>query len=461
MGIVIGIDVACRSSHRAACADVTGNMVWKNISFQTRTEELEALWKRIPLDYGDVTVVMEPTRNAWVPLAAWLQRQGAKVIMVPPEQSADLRSYYSKHTKTDRLDAELLARIPILHPSGMHAENGLGAAEPLRRAVKIRSTLVKRRTTCMQRLDALLEILGPDLFAALGSAMTITILHFLSRWPDPRQVLKLGKSRLSRWLYRQSHGKWGDAKAEMILSAARRALQLWGSTGIDFEALGADIALEADLALQLDHQIRAIDQRIKSHYQRADPDLIVQSIPGLGPVLAAQIVGRLGDPQRFNSLSAVRSYTGLVPRLNSSGVASAADGPTKQGDACLREAIFMAADQMRRIDPSLARRYQRLMLEGKHHNSAICSVGAIVISRIASCLRTGKHYELRDVDGALVTEENARLIVSERYLVSEEIRKARRVVQRIKGGTLSCSHKAGDSAPIQEPTKHQSHGRSQ
>jgi hypothetical protein len=35
-----------------------------------------------------VTVVMEPTRNAWVPLAAWFRRHGARVILVPSEQSA-------------------------------------------------------------------------------------------------------------------------------------------------------------------------------------------------------------------------------------------------------------------------------------------------------------------------------------------------------------------------------------
>ena len=52
---------------------------------------------------SSLTVVMEPTRNAWVPLAAWFRRRGATVVMVPPEQSVDLRDYYSKHTKSDRL----------------------------------------------------------------------------------------------------------------------------------------------------------------------------------------------------------------------------------------------------------------------------------------------------------------------------------------------------------------------
>jgi hypothetical protein len=119
-------------------------------------------------------VVMEPTRNAWVPLAAWFRRRGATVVLVPSEQSADLRAYYAKHTKTDRLDAELLARLPLLHPDGLHPETTNGPGDPLKRAVKLRSGLVHRRTACMQRLDALPEILGPDWVAALGSDMTQT-----------------------------------------------------------------------------------------------------------------------------------------------------------------------------------------------------------------------------------------------------------------------------------------------
>jgi hypothetical protein len=35
--------------------------------------------------------------------------------------------------------------------------------------------------------------------------------------------------------------------------------------------------------------------------------------------------------------------------------------PTKSGDACLHEALFMAAGHARKMDPTLAARYQRLI----------------------------------------------------------------------------------------------------
>ena len=59
----------------------------------------------------------------------------------------------------------------------------------------------------------------------------------------------------------------------------------------------------------------------------------------------AVILGRLGDPGRFASLAAVRSFSGLVPSLDASGVSGKHGGPTQQGDALLREALFINANQ--------------------------------------------------------------------------------------------------------------------
>lgn len=313
MKVRLGVDIACRAAHRAACADETGKIMWSGHRFWTRAEDLQALWAKLPSDTTEVLVVLEPTRNAWVPLAAWFRRRGATVVLVPAEQSADLRAYYAKHTKTDRLDAELLARLPLLHPDGLHPETTNGPGDPLKRAVKLRSGLVRRRSACMQRLDALLEILGPDWVAALGSDMTQTAFKFLAGWANPHQVKRIGRARLARWFQRQTRKAWGERRADAVVSAAEATLALWGPAGLDYEALAADIATEASLALELSRQIARLDERIFDHYCDADPDHILLSVPGVGKILAGQIRGRLGDPHRFTSLAAARSFSGLIP----------------------------------------------------------------------------------------------------------------------------------------------------
>lgn len=65
----------------------------------------------------------------------------------------------------------------------------------------------------------------------------------------------------------------------------------------------------------------------------------------------------------------------------------------------LREALFLAADHARRLDPSLAARYHRLMtVAGKHHTSALCHIAPALLTRIIACWRRGEQYVLRDVD---------------------------------------------------------------
>ena len=89
MLVRLGIDVACRADHQASLADTAGTLIWSGHRFRTTIDDLETLWVRIPED-ATVEVILEPTRNAWVPLAAWLQARGARVWLVAPEQSADL-----------------------------------------------------------------------------------------------------------------------------------------------------------------------------------------------------------------------------------------------------------------------------------------------------------------------------------------------------------------------------------
>lgn len=226
MKIRLGVDVACRAAHQASLADEQGRFLFVGHRFRTDPDELDTLWARLPKDAERIEVVMEPTRNAWVALAAWFRRHGATVVMVPPEQSADLRDYYNKHTKTDRLDSKVLARLPLLHPEGLHREDSLGPGDELKRAVKIRSGLVHRRTACMARLDALLEILGPAWIAALGSDMTLTALRFLARYANPVQVKRLGKARLAAFFRRSSRQAWADERADAVIQAAATTLRL-------------------------------------------------------------------------------------------------------------------------------------------------------------------------------------------------------------------------------------------
>ena len=431
----LGIDVACRAKHRASLADQTGQMLWTARGFRTTPDELEELWDGIP-DGAEVTVIMEPTRNAWVPLAAWLRARGARIVVVPPEQSADLRDYYSKHTKNDRLDSRVLAKLPLLHPEGLtELDDALGPADALKRAVRRRSDLVERRTGCYLRLDALVELLGPAWADVLGTGndIGVTALKVLERYADPRKLQDLGLEQLTEFLIKHSRGHWRQDKAEALLDAAAQTLALWAAGGLDFDELAEDIASVVATIRTLTDQIDRLEERIADLYETTDPGGIFRSGPGLGLTLAAGILGRLGDPNRFANLAGVRSFTGLVPEVDQSGNAEAHGRPTKAGDPGLRHVLYMAADKARRVDPTLAAKYYRLVAErGKHHTSALCHLAPQLAARLAACWRNGERYVIRDTDGRIIDETEGREICKSDWTVPAEVRRRNRKHRRAK-----------------------------
>jgi len=475
--VSLGIDVACRADHRASLAGPDGEFLWSGWRFRTSPLDLEALWSKIPAG-AEVQVVMEPTRNAWVPLQAWLEARGAVVVLVPPEQSADLRNYYNKHTKTDRLDSRVLARLPLLHPEGLESVTGPTPADPFRRAVRRRTKLVKARTAVFQRLDALVELLGPAWADALGEGYSKSALVVLERWADPRALRRLGRRRLTDVLVKASRGAWREPKADELLAAAEESLELWKDGGLDLDELAADIAAEVRVARSLSAEIATLEARIAPMFAAADrrpetPDDreatpptregdderdvgIVASLPGLDGILGAGILARFGDFDRFHSLAGIRSFTGLVPSIDQSGNSSGHGRPTKAGDPGLREALYLAADHLRRVDPHFAQRYHRLIVEeGKHHESAVCTLAAVAATRIAACWRRRECYVLRDTDGREITKTEGRAIVAERYTIPDDVRRARRRVanaKHLKGRTDRRDQKSTRAAPASGPS---------
>ena len=326
----LGVDLACSASHVATLADAAGRLVWSNHRFRTAIVELERLWAKVP-GGARLQLVMEPTRNAWVPLAAWFRARGVTVILVPPEQSADLRRYYQKHTKNDRLDSVLLARLPLLHPDGLNVCQDLGPADPLRRTVRRRTKLVRQRITSLNRLTALLELLGPgynDAFS--GGPATKTAQAVLSRYADPRKLLRTPARRLVQVVAEASRGQHGPSLVNQLRGAATEAMALYGTAGVDFAELAADIEPRCG--------------RSRLSRQRSTNSTPGFSVSTLTPTLTRSCRPRPASvqcwPQRFTACSATRTASptlaplepspGWCPTPTSPASARHRPGPPKQ-----------------------------------------------------------------------------------------------------------------------------------
>jgi sRNA-binding protein len=93
------------------------------------------------------------------------------------------------------------------------------------------------------------------------------------------------------------------------------------------------------------------------------------------------------------------------------------------------------------------------MAGDRHHCSAICHLATLLLTRIATCMRNGEHYILRDVDGTVITEAEGRAIVSQRYQIDPRQRdhiRHRRMRERRKQAAGQESQES-PSAPTSQP----------
>jgi hypothetical protein len=260
-----------------------------------------------------------------------VRARGATVVLVPPEQSADLRDYYNKHTKTDRLDSRVLARLPLLHPDGTWSRS-TSSARPSRSSgpCGARSSLVERRTGCFQRLDALVELLGPAWADVLGTGdYGKAALAVLERYADPHALKRAGRNRLTAMLIRHSRGAWREAKADALLAAADETLMLWAAAGwTSPSSPRTSLPRSAHPpAHRRDRRARGTHHRL---YDDADPAGIVISAPGWGHA-GRRDPGPHRRPQPVPQPRRRAAFTGLVPKIDQSGTTEPARPTDQEG----------------------------------------------------------------------------------------------------------------------------------
>jgi hypothetical protein len=99
--------------------------------------------------------------------------------------------------------------------------------------------------------------------------------------------------------------------------------------------------------------------------------------------------------------------------------------------------------------PSL-RFYPEMLEFRKHHNSALCHISAVHLTRMTSCWKSQERYVIRDTDGRAITPEEGRRIFQAHYQVSASVRELRRTTKK-RVGTGRRS-KESQSAPSTGPS---------
>ena len=145
---------------------------------------------------------------------------------------------------------------------------------------------------------------------------------------------------------------------------------------------------------QIDRLTRDIRAHIDQHSDLKEQKELLKSIPGIGELTAAVLLGEIGDIRSFESARQLAAYAGLVPEQRNSGT-SVRHKPrlAKTGNAHLRKALYMPAVVARRHNPLMVALSDR-MLETGHCVMAI--IGAIMrklLHLAYGVIKTGKPFD--------------------------------------------------------------------
>jgi transposase len=128
----------------------------------------------------------------------------------------------------------------------------------------------------------------------------------------------------------------------------------------------------------------------------APPELssLLQTIPGVGPFVAASLIGEIQDIRRFKKAKHLVAYVGLDPRIKQSGHTLNKTGHlTKRGSPHLRHSMFIAANIAKRHDPYFKALYNKKRAEGKPYTVANCAVARKLLLVARAVWMSGEKYD--------------------------------------------------------------------
>jgi transposase len=426
-----GIDLGIASDHTVRVLDGAGQKVCAARCVPTR-ESLLAMEARALAGTPEGTrleVVLEPTGAAWFPVARFLGARGHAVYRVSSAKAADLRKFYRRYAKSNGIDAETLARLPLADPDGLiELDVAEGHQAALGRRVRACDRLTQQAARHKTRIKDLVRQLMPmtPLTGDLGRAD----LAVLERYADPRALLAAGPAQLAVLISSASRGHQGQPRAAQWAAAAQAAIELYGpdDPAVPFADLAAEVATEIRLLQAIQAELAAHAAARENAYRKADPAQIARTLPGLAEIGGPAMTAIMGKPARFASGHHFKSFLGLAPRASETGPTDRKGEPmTKAGPSLGRATMIRAADTARRLDPQLARIYYTQMTErGANHLKACCVVAGHLALRLHAAMLRASPYQLRDTDGRPVTPEEARQIITAHWTVPDDVRKRRR-----------------------------------
>ena len=266
---------------------------------------------------NQVVIGIETDRGLWV---GALSAAGYQVFAVNPMAVAHYRDrHHVSGAKSDASDAKLLADLVRTdrHNHRPIAGDSL-QADAIKVLARAHQSLIWARTRHTNALRSTLREYYPAALEAFEDLAHGDALGVLDRAPTPEQGAHLDLPAIQSALKRGGRKRNIAARARQI-RAALRSEQLAAPAPIA-AAFGATTRATIGIVAELNRQIAELETSLAEHFETHPDADIYRSLPGLGVVLGARVLGEFGDdPNRYTDAKSRRNYAGTSPLTVASG----------------------------------------------------------------------------------------------------------------------------------------------
>jgi transposase len=342
-------------------------------------------------DPGQVAVGIETDRGLWV---ASLVAAGYQVFAINPLAVARYRERHAvSGAKSDAGDAHVLADLVR---TDRHQHRPIAGDSVEAQAVKVlaraHQRLIWDRQRQLNRLRSILREFFPGALAAFGTDLAHgDALAVLGRAPTPAEAARLSRSAIAAALRRGGRQRNIDTKAEAIQEVLR-AERLDPPPAVA-AAYGVQVRSAVAVIAEMTRQIAALEAELAQSFD-AHPDAeIVRSLPGLGVVLGARVLGEFGDdPNRYQDARSRRNYAGTSPVTKASGKKRSVLARFVR-NRFLADACYQWAFCATNTSPGARAFYDEHRAKAETHDQALRVLSNRLVGILDGCLRSRTLYD--------------------------------------------------------------------
>ena len=338
--------------------------------------------------FGAVDIAIETDRGL---LIAALRAAGHRIYPINPKAVA---RYRDRHTvsgaKSDPGDALVLAHLlrtdrdrhrPMPHDSELAT-----AVSVLARA---HQDQVWARQQDTNRLRSLLREFFPAALTAFPDLHTSTALVILAAAPTPTAAAKLTRANLVALIHTAGRGTRPADAARLVEIFA--VAQLHQPPTVE-HAMGQAVQAIVATLTAVNTSIKQLENAMDASFDLHPDAEIFDSLPGLGLVLSARVLGEFGDdPDYYPHAASRRNYAGTAPITRTSGTKRAVLARYIRNKR-LADACYLWAFAALTKSPGARTYYDHRRAAGDRHNAALRRLASKLLGQLHHCLQAHTLY---------------------------------------------------------------------